>query len=146
MRERPFARSSDSRVVTCPSKLSNTFGAFHLSLSARVSQGNLYYDAILPPFSSPLRSRRVPRSHATATCVYVSVCVCVCVCAFEFRRSLAYPGFLRPFVPSPPRPAPCSLAMFARYAARSLTYSWVYGTINPLRDSIITEAIKHLNV
>lgn len=36
--------------------------------------------------------------------------------------------------------------MFARCVARSLTYSWVYGTINPLRDSLITEVIKHLNV
>lgn len=41
---------------------------------------------------------------------------------------------------------PWPLAMFARCVARSLTYSWVYGTINPLRDSLITEVIKHLNV
>lgn len=64
-------------------------------------------------------------------------------CAFQLRRSLATPTF--PVDPSPTS-APCSLAMFARCTARSLTYSWVYGTINPLRDSIITEAIKHLNV
>lgn len=42
--------------------------------------------------------------------------------------------------------APWPLATLARCVARSLTYSWVYGTINPLRDSLITEVIKHLNV
>lgn len=41
---------------------------------------------------------------------------------------------------------PWPLAMLAKCVARSLTYSWVYGTINPLRDSLITEVIKHLNV
>lgn len=65
------------------------------------------------------------------------------VCKFQLRRSLATPTF--PVDPSPTS-APCSLAMLARCTAPSLTYSWVYGTINPLRDSIITEAIKHLNV
>lgn len=46
----------------------------------------------------------------------------------------------------PRREAPWPLAMLARCVARSLTYSWVYGTINPLKDSLITEVIKHLNV
>ena len=77
---------------------SNTFGAFHLSLSFRESRREI----CITPRSTTLLSlplfvlTRVPRSHATAVRVRECVCVCVCVRAFEFRRSLAYPGFLRP--------------------------------------------------